>query len=355
MSTQLAVFSNQSISTLTFNEIFNISPQLELKKALFVKLSQDELTIEQQENLFSINAKKTRSTEDTTRTLETELVIFSTLTVNTLVDLCAHCHISIESLNAINHRNNQTSLRFAIETENLLTTNQLLANYCQQHQIEAAILKNAPKLATPGLLVMDMDSTTIQIECIDEIAKLAGVGEQVAEVTELAMQGKLDFSQSLRQRVATLTNAPESILEQVAQNLPLMPGLETLVRELKHHGWKVAIASGGFTYFADLLKDQLGLDAAYANTLAITDGKLTGEVVGEIVDANVKATSLTKLAKQFNIAENQTVAMGDGANDLIMMDAAYLGIAYHAKPLVKEKADTNICHQGLDIMLHWLA
>ena len=243
---------------------------------------------------------------------------------------------------------------FRVHCEEVSKARAQLVSLTTAHGFEAAIVANAPSLSAPGLLVMDMDSTTIEIECIDEIAKLAGVGEKVAEVTELAMQGKLDFSQSLHQRVATLADAPESILASVAENLPLMQGLTTLVTQLKSYHWRVAIASGGFTYFADYLKDTLGLDAAYANTLEIVDGKLTGKVLGEVVDAQKKADVLVELAAQQNIAPEQTVAMGDGANDLVMMAAAQLGVAYKAKPLVLAKADSSISHTGLDCMLHWL-
>ena len=202
---------------------------------------------------------------------------------------------------------------------------------------------------------MDMDSTTIEIECIDEIAKLAGVGEQVSAVTELAMQGELDFAQSLHQRVATLANSPEQILADVAKDIPLMAGLETLITELKKHNWRIAVASGGFTYFADHLKELLALDATFANTLEIVDGKLTGKVIGSVVDAQVKADSLLLLATQYQIPANQTVAMGDGANDLVMMAAAGFGVAFHAKPIVLTQADSSINKQGLDCLLHWLA
>ncbi|GAA0366390.1 hypothetical protein GCM10009092_33420 [Bowmanella denitrificans] len=221
-------------------------------------------------------------------------------------------------------------------------------------QIEMNLLASAPTLTKPGLLVMDMDSTVIQMECIDEIALLAGVGEQVAEVTELAMQGKLDFAQSLTERVGCLAGADAQILRQVRDRLPLMPGLERLVRVLKSKGWKIAIASGGFTFFADYLQHRLGLDAAVSNQLEVVDGKLTGKVQGGIVDARVKAQTLTDLARQFGIAPEQTIAMGDGANDLVMMDAAGLGVAYKAKPLVLEKADAAIRFGGLDELLYLL-
>ncbi len=213
--------------------------------------------------------------------------------------------------------------------------------------LDVAPLGKIPHLRTPGLLVMDMDSTAIQIECIDEIAKLAGTGEMVAEVTERAMRGELDFAASLKQRVATLKGANASILRQVRDELPLMPGLTSLVLKLESLGWKVAIASGGFTFFAEYLRDKLHLHAVVANELEICDGKLTGEVIGQIVDAQFKADTLKRFADKYEIPVEQTVAIGDGANDLPMILSAGLGIAYHAKPKVNEKTEITIRHADL--------
>ncbi|CCG88381.1 phosphoserine phosphatase [Erwinia piriflorinigrans] len=213
--------------------------------------------------------------------------------------------------------------------------------------LDVAPLGRIPHLKTPGLLVMDMDSTAIEIECIDEIAKLAGSGEQVAEVTERAMRGELDFAASLRQRVATLKGADANILKTVRDELPLMPGLTSLVQKLQALGWHVAIASGGFTWFAEYLRDTLQLSAAVANELEIRDGKLTGEVLGDIVDAQYKADTLRKLATRFAISPQQTVAVGDGANDLPMIKASALGIAYHAKPKVNQQSEFIIRHADL--------
>ncbi|PMJ09509.1 phosphoserine phosphatase SerB, partial [Vibrio splendidus] len=189
----------------------------------------------------------------------------------------------------------------------------------QALKLDYACLSEVPDLSKPGLIVMDMDSTAIQIECIDEIAKLAGVGELVSEITERAMQGELDFEQSLRQRVGALKGADESILEQVRQSLPFMPDLVELVNTLNKLGWKTAIASGGFTYFSDYLKDTLDLDHAQSNTLEIINGKLTGEVLGDVVSAQTKADILVELAEEYELELHNTVAVGDGANDLVMM------------------------------------
>ncbi|CAK7073255.1 phosphoserine phosphatase [Morganella morganii] len=216
-----------------------------------------------------------------------------------------------------------------------------------EFQMDVVPLGNIPKLRSPGLLMMDMDSTAIQIECIDEIARLAGVGDEVAEVTERAMQGELDFSESLKARVGLLAGADAAILQQVLDTLPLMPGLTSLVRKLQAMDWHVAIASGGFTFYANHLKDSLRLIAVYANQLEIKDGKLTGKVKGPVVDAKYKAQALVKLAEFLNIPIEQTVAIGDGANDLKMLKKAGLGIAFHAKPKVYARAKVAIRHADL--------
>ncbi|AWW35218.1 phosphoserine phosphatase SerB [Mannheimia varigena] len=214
-----------------------------------------------------------------------------------------------------------------------------LRETAQQIKADISDLNITPSLNQAGLLLMDMDSTAIKIECIDEIAKLAGMGDIVSAITASAMRGELDFEQSLRKRVGTLKNAPESILQKVRENLPLMDGFEEMVATLKSHGWKLAIASGGFDYFADYLKEKYGLDFAVSNQLEILDGKLTGKVLGKVVDAQYKADTLQQLATEFNIPKNQWVAVGDGANDLPMLRTAGLGVALHAKPKVQEQAN----------------
>jgi phosphoserine phosphatase len=211
-----------------------------------------------------------------------------------------------------------------------------------------------PHLSTPGLLVMDMDSTAIEIECIDELAALAGVGDEVAAVTKLAMQGELDFEQSLRQRVAKLKGAPASIIDDLCTNLPLMSGLEAMIAELKSHGWRLVLASGGFSHFVEYLKDKLELDAAFANQLVIVDGVLQGEVIGTVVDAEFKAKVLSECAHKWHIPAGQNLAIGDGANDIPMIQAADFGIAFHGKAKLVSAADAAVSQLDLRALVFLL-
>ncbi len=218
---------------------------------------------------------------------------------------------------------------------------------CAAFHWDLASLNHTITLKAQGLLVMDMDSTAIQIECIDEIAKLAGVGEEVSKVTEAAMQGELDFEASLRQRVSALSGTSENVLERVLNNLPLMPGLTDLTAFLHHQGWYLAIASGGFTYFSEVLRSKLDLCETKANKLEICDGILTGNIVGDVVDAQSKADFLKTLAHRYQIPMRNTIAIGDGANDLPMIAEAGLGIAFRAKQSVQNKAPMKICFTDL--------
>ena len=231
----------------------------------------------------------------------------------------------------------------------------LVASLSARYHVDLGIQDVQPSLNEPGLLVMDMDSTLIDIECIDEIAKLAGVGEQVAAVTEQAMRGEIAFNDSLNHRVACLDGVPEQQLQQIRDSLPIMPGVQLLIAILKQHNWKLAIASGGFTYFANHLKARLDLDEAVSNTLVIEQGILTGEVSGEIVNAEVKARTVKALAERWGVPSAQTVAMGDGANDLVMMAESALGVACHGKPVVNEKADVAIRLGSLHCLLYFLS
>ncbi|WP_152032929.1 phosphoserine phosphatase SerB [Gallaecimonas mangrovi] len=192
-----------------------------------------------------------------------------------------------------------------------------------------------PSLAEPGLLIMDMDSTAIEGECIDDIAELSGCGQAVSEVTARAMRGELDFSQSLKERVAKLTGTPTEVLEKVAENIAYTPGIESLVKRLQDAGWQTALVSGGFTFFAHRVQEHLALDWAEANVLEIVDGKLSGQVLGQIVDGQFKKDMLIRLRNQAGLPASQVLALGDGANDLLMLAEAGLGIAYHGKPKVR--------------------
>ncbi len=202
------------------------------------------------------------------------------------------------------------------------------------------------------LVVFDMDSTLIEAEVIDELAKEAGVGDQVIEITEAAMRGEIDFNESFRRRVGLLKGLDAEVLEKIAQRLPMTEGVEELVSNLRALGFKTAILSGGFTYFARHLQQKLGFDYIHANELDIQDGKVTGEVVGEIVNGERKAQLLREIAEKEGVRLEQTIAVGDGANDLPMLSIAGLGIAFRAKPLVRRSAKNAISTLGLDGILY---
>ena len=202
------------------------------------------------------------------------------------------------------------------------------------------------------LVAFDMDSTLIQTEVIDELAVAAGVGAEVSAITEAAMNGDLDFKQSLVRRVALLEGLDEKVLGEIAARLPLTSGAERLIRTLRSLGYRTAILSGGFSFFGNDLQRRLGIDFVYANELELKDGRLTGRVQGEIVDGARKAALLRELADQAGIRLEQTIAVGDGANDLPMLDAAGLGIAFHAKPKVRASAEQVISNLGLDGILY---
>jgi phosphoserine phosphatase len=204
------------------------------------------------------------------------------------------------------------------------------------------------------LICFDMDSTLIQTEVIDELADRAGVGEQVRAITESAMRGEIDFSESFKRRVSLLEGLDESVMKDIAENLPITEGMARLIRVLKKGGYKIAILSGGFTYFGNHLKEKFGIDYVYANELEIVDGKLTGKHLGDIVDGRRKAELLRLIAQVEKVDIRQTVAVGDGANDLPMLEMAGLGIAFHAKPKVKENAKQSLSTVGLDGILYFL-
>ncbi len=204
------------------------------------------------------------------------------------------------------------------------------------------------------LICFDMDSTLIETEVIDELAIRAGVGDQVKAITERAMRGEIDFKESFTERVALLKGLDESVMKDIAEHLPITEGVERLMYVLKKYGYKIAILSGGFTYFGNYLKQKFGIDYVYANNLEVEDGKLTGRYKGDIVDGRRKAELLQLLAQVENVDIAQTIAVGDGANDLPMLSIAGLGIAFHAKPKVKANAQQSISTIGLDGVLYFL-
>lgn len=221
--------------------------------------------------------------------------------------------------------------------------------YCFEHRIDYGLVPANKTLADFGLVVMDMDSTLISIECIDEIADMQGLKPEVAAITESAMRGEIDFAESLRRRVALLEGLDEGALQRVYdERLELNPGAEVMLAALKKHSIKTLLVSGGFLFFTERLKPRLGLDLTHANTLEIVDGKLTGRVLGKILDAQGKAEWLVKMRDQLGLKPEQVIAMGDGANDLKMMAQAGISIAYHAKPVVRAQASYGFNFVGLD-------
>lgn len=207
---------------------------------------------------------------------------------------------------------------------------------------------------TRRVICFDMDSTLIQTEVIDELAMRAGVGDQVKEITERAMQGEIDFAESFKERVKLLKGLDVSVMQEIVEQLPITEGLDRLISVLKQVGFKIAILSGGFTYFGNYLKERYQLDYMYANELEIVDGKLTGNYIGDIVDAKRKAELLRLIAQVEKVDIRQTVAVGDGANDLLMLETAGLGIAFHAKPKVIKNAKQSLSSVGIDGILYFL-
>ncbi len=227
-----------------------------------------------------------------------------------------------------------------------------LAAQCAAAAVDWAWVPPGRKLGDFGLFVTDMDSTLINIECIDEIADMQGLKAEVAAITEAAMRGEIDFRESLTRRVALLAGLPESALGAVyEQRLQLNPGAERLLRGLRAAGLRTVLVSGGFTYFTERLKARLGFDHAWANELEVADGRLTGRVVGDIVDGAAKAACLTRVRDELGLAPHQVIAAGDGANDIPMFQAAGFGVAYRAKPVLRDVADCCLDHAGLDGIL----
>ncbi|WP_137937539.1 phosphoserine phosphatase SerB [Chitinivorax sp. B] len=229
-----------------------------------------------------------------------------------------------------------------------------IAIFCDEAAYDFAFVESKRKLSDFGLVVMDMDSTLITIECIDEIADMQGIKDKVAAITERSMRGELDFSQSLRERVALLAGLEESALTRVyEERLALTPGAERMLHQAQAAGLRTLLVSGGFTFFTERLKVRLGLTYAHANTLEIENGKLTGRLIGGILDAQAKADWLLRIRNDLQLRPDQVVALGDGANDLKMLAQAGTGIAFHAKPVVRQQAAYTITHVGLDGWINW--
>jgi phosphoserine phosphatase len=251
-------------------------------------------------------------------------------------------------------RISNTAARLLDVQHDALTRAEVVA-WAERNGVDVAFLPAGLKLSQCKVLAMDMDSTLINIECIDEIAGVVGVKDKVSEITEAAMRGEIkDFAESLRRRVALLKGVPAEALEQVyVEKLRLNPGAERLISTAQAAGIKVLLVSGGFTFFTDRLRERLKLDSAHANTLEIDNGLLTGQVVGDILDASAKAVYLREFARTHGATKEQIIAMGDGANDLLMLGAAGFPVAYHAKPLVREQTRYALNVTGLDGVLNW--
>ena len=248
--------------------------------------------------------------------------------------------------------NTKACVEFSLRGEPEESFRVALLNLCSRLDIDIAVQEDSVFRRHRRLVAFDMDSTLIDTEVIDELAHAMDAGPAVSLITERAMRGGLDFSDSLKERVSLLKGMRQEQMHVIAQSLPLMEGAQVLISTLKRLGYKTAILSGGFSYFGQVLKDKLGIDYVFANELDIVDGQLTGRVIEPIVDAERKAELLQFLANKENISLQQVVAVGDGANDLAMLQAAGLGIAFHAKPFLKENARQSISTLGLDSILY---
>lgn len=281
----------------------------------------------------------------------TKVIAGQNLNIDSIIRLTGRPSLEVDNSNAV-RACIELSVRGTLNDKNALSSQ--FMKYSSELGIDISFQKDDMYRRNRRLICFDMDSTLIKTEVIDELAERAGVGARVKAITESAMHGDIDFNESFKQRVALLKGLDESVLEDIARHLPIMDGAERLISTLKKIGFKVAILSGGFSYFGNYLKRLFDVDYVYANELEIIDAKLTGNYLGDIVDGKRKAELLKLIAQVEKIELEQVIAVGDGANDLPMLNLAGLGIAFHAKPKVKANAQQSLSTIGLDGVLYFL-
>ena len=350
MGILVSVPSNKSVANLTFNVLATLH-RLDMQ-AIFLPISN-----ERYQNWVGLQGKPRHIVTLLARNLEashlaavTKVTAEQGLNIDKIVRLSGRISLSHSDIHG------QACIEFSArgEPDSADDLRKSLLKLAGRHNIDVAYQEDNIFRRSRQLVVFDMDSTLIDAEVIDELAIEAGVGEQVAAITEAAMRGEVDFKESFKQRLALLEGLRESVLQTVADRLRLNDGAEYLLKSLKQLGFKTAIVSGGFTFFGRHLQDKLGVDYVYANELDVAGGVVTGKVAGEIIDGQRKAEILVEIARELGLSLEQVIAVGDGANDLPMLNIAGLGIAFRAKPLVKASAKQAISNVGLDGILYLL-
>ena len=350
MGILVSVPSNKSVANLTSNVLATLH-RLDMQ-AIFLPISN-----ERYQNWVGLQGKPRHIVTLLARNLEashlaavTKVTAEQGLNIDKIVRLSGRISLSHSDIYG------QACIEFSArgEPDSADDLRKSLLKLAGRHNIDVAYQEDNIFRRSRQLVVFDMDSTLIDAEVIDELAIEAGVGEQVAAITEAAMRGEVDFKESFKQRLALLEGLRESVLQTVADRLRLNDGAEYLLKSLKQLGFKTAIVSGGFTFFGRHLQDKLGVDYVYANELDVAGGVVTGKVAGEIIDGQRKAEILVEIARELGLNLEQVIAVGDGANDLPMLNIAGLGIAFRAKPLVKASAKQAISNVGLDGILYLL-
>ena len=350
MGILVSVPSNKSVANLTSNVLATLH-RLDMQ-AIFLPISN-----ERYQNWVGLQGKPRHIVTLLARNLEashlaavTKVTAEQGLNIDKIVRLSGRISLSYFDIHG------QACIEFSArgEPDSADDLRKSLLKLAGRHNIDVAYQEDNIFRRSRQLVVFDMDSTLIDAEVIDELAVEAGVGEQVAAITEAAMRGEVDFKESFKQRLALLEGLRESVLQTVADRLRLNDGAEYLLKSLKQLGFKTAIVSGGFTFFGRHLQDKLGVDYVYANELDVAGGVVTGKVAGEIIDGQRKAEILVEIARELGLNLEQVIAVGDGANDLPMLNIAGLGIAFRAKPLVKASAKQAISNVGLDGILYLL-